>query len=154
MLNAVINNMLLRIVQTTAEIIPDAAYTASTGLSTSPFETPPLLKMLLGLAAILLLIFFLAWLSRKMKLVQSTSNGYQIKSLATLPLTTREKLTLIEVGGKQVLLGISPGRINKLHVFDDAIKTDTDSTVAANENQFSSHFKKALGLSDTKGEQI
>jgi flagellar protein FliO/FliZ len=31
---------------------------------------------------------------------------------------------LVQVGGKQLLLGVAPGRVNTLHVLDEPIATD------------------------------
>ncbi|MCP3674650.1 MAG: flagellar biosynthetic protein FliO [Gammaproteobacteria bacterium] len=122
-------------------------------LAESTIELSAFLKMFAGLAAVVALIFVLAWLSRKMKFVQNMTSGYQIKNLASLSLTTREKICLIEVGDKQVLVGIAPGRINQLHVFDEKIQVNSDNDSEATKNAFSSHFKNALGISKTHEEQ-
>ena len=108
------------------------------------------LKMFLGLTAVVALIFILAWLSRKMKLVQNFASGYQIKNLASLSLTSREKICLIEVGDKQMLVGVAPGNINSLHVFESKIEIDGDSDVDASNNPFSKHLKRALGTTTIK----
>jgi len=111
------------------------------------------LKMFLGLTAVVVLIFVLAWLTRKMKLVQNFASGYQIKNLASLSLTSREKICLIEVGDKQMLVGVAPGNINSLHIFENKIEINGDSDVDASNNPFSKHLKKALGttrLEDNK----
>ncbi len=122
-------------------------------LAESTVELSAFLKMFAGLAAVVVLIFVLAWLSRKMKFVQNMTSGYQIKNLASLSLTTREKICLIEVGDKQVLVGIAPGRINQLHVFDEKIQVSSDDNSETTANAFSSHFKNALGISKTREEQ-
>ncbi len=113
--------------------------------SESAVNVSMFLKMFLGLTAVVALIFVLAWLSRKMKLVQNFVSGYQIKNLASLSLTTREKICLIEVGDKQMLVGVAPGNINQLHVFDNKIELDADASIETSNNLFSKHLKKALG---------
>ena len=122
-------------------------------LAESTVELSAFLKMFAGLVAVVALIFVLAWLSRKMKFVQNMTSGYQIKNLASLSLTTREKICLIEVGDKQVLVGIAPGRVNQLHVFDEKIQVSSDENSNGSKNLFSSHFKSALGLSKAQEEQ-
>jgi len=106
--------------------------------------------MFLGLTAVVVLIFVLAWLTRKMKLVQNFASGYQIKNLASLSLTSREKICLIEVGDKQMLVGVAPGNINSLHVFENKIEIDGDSDIDASNNPFSKHLKRALGTAVIK----
>jgi len=122
-------------------------------LAESTVELSAFLKMFAGLVGVVALIFLLAWLSRKMKFVQNMTSGYQIKNLASLSITTREKICLIEVGGKQVLVGIAPGRVNQLHVFDEKIQVSSNNNSEATKNLFSNHFKSALGLSKTQEEQ-
>jgi len=108
------------------------------------------LKMFLGLVGVIVLIFVLAWLSRKMKLVQNFTTGYQIKSLASLSLTTREKVCLIEVAGKQLLVGVAPGNVNSLHVFEEPIEVKQENTAETTNNIFSKHLKNALGTTVQK----
>ncbi len=122
----------------------EAASENKIDFSESAVNVSIFLKMFLGLTAVVALIFVLAWLSRKMKLVQNFASGYQIKNLASLSLTTREKICLIEVGDKQMLVGVAPGNVNQLHVFPEKIELDADSSIETS-NLFSKHLKKALG---------
>jgi len=153
MLNVVKNNVLLKLLLTAVLMVADIVTAANATLSTSPMDSFPLVKMLLGLIAIIVLIFILAWLSRKMKLHQTSNDGHKITNLATLPLTTREKISLIEVGGKQILIGIAPGRINMLHVFEQMIEVGATTQTDAANSSFSNHFKKALGMAVSEGKQ-
>jgi len=118
--------------------------------ATPPVDISSFATMFLGLVAVLALIFVVAWLSRKMKLLQHLGNGHQIKNLATLSLSHREKICLIEVGGKQLLIGLAPGRVNQLHVFEDNIELDNKHGEKASEHGFSEHFKKALGIASDR----
>ncbi|PCJ49984.1 MAG: hypothetical protein COA74_04135 [Gammaproteobacteria bacterium] len=117
-------------------------------LKESPIDSEAFITMFVGLIAVIGLIFLVAVLSRKMKLMHAFTTGYQIKNLASLALTNREKVCLIEIGGKQVLLGIAPGRVNQLYVFDELIDIDSDNSSQQN-NVFSKHFKKALGMASS-----
>jgi flagellar protein FliO/FliZ len=47
--------------------------------------------------------------------------GQYIRLVSALPMGPRDRLLLVEVGGKHILLGASPGRINTLHVFEEPI---------------------------------
>ena len=135
-------------------LFPNITFAATTNpmLSESTVDLTAFLKMLLGLVGILALIFILAWLSRKMKFVQNMSSGYQIKNLATLSLSRGEKVSLIEVGGKQLLIGVAPGSVNSIYVFDEELSR-SENTSGDEKPAFASHFKKALGFSQQDGEK-
>ncbi|RLA03757.1 MAG: flagellar biosynthetic protein FliO [Gammaproteobacteria bacterium] len=130
-------------------LLPGQMLAAEHGLATDPVDISAFIKMFFGLIAVIALIFFLAWLSRKMKLLQHVSTGYEIKNLASLSLTNREKICLIEVGGKQILIGLAPGTISQLHVFDETIENSRTEATDASNHPFSQYFKNAIGISST-----
>ncbi len=79
------------------------------------------IKMLLGLAAMVGLILLLArgaqWLTRQQ------GGGQLIRLVAMLPLGTKEKLALVEVGGKQLLVGVTTGQITALLELPEPVTT-------------------------------
>lgn len=85
-----------------------------------PTNGHALLQTLTGLLAVLVVIFMLAWLAKRLNFGGMASQNV-FKPIATLPLGTREKAILVEVGGQQMLLGVAPGRVSKLHVFDQPV---------------------------------
>ncbi|MBQ0776337.1 MAG: flagellar biosynthetic protein FliO, partial [Pseudomonas sp.] len=66
------------------------------------------------------LIFLIGYLMRRVGPL-APQGGQHIRLLSSLPLGPRDRIMLVDVGGKQLLLGASPGRINTLHVFDEPI---------------------------------
>ncbi len=77
-------------------------------------------KLLLGLLLVIGLIFLLAWLLRRVQ--QLHPRGEQvIKIVSTQALGPRERLVLVQVGGEQILLGLSAGRITPLHVLEEPV---------------------------------
>ncbi len=77
-------------------------------------------KLLLGLLLVIGLIFLLAWLLRRVQ--QLHPRGAQvIKIVSTQALGPRERLVLVQVGGEQILLGLSAGRITQLHVLEEPV---------------------------------
>ncbi|PCK08471.1 MAG: flagellar biosynthetic protein FliO [Alteromonadaceae bacterium] len=62
------------------------------------------------------LIFFFAWLAKKLGAVHLAS-GQTIKHVATLAVGHREKVVLVDVEGQKILLGVAPGRVACVHVF-------------------------------------
>ena len=77
-------------------------------------------QMLLGLLAVVAVIFLLAWVLRRVQ--QMTPGGGQvIKLVSSQALGPRDRLILVQVGGEQILLGLSAGRITPLHVLKDPV---------------------------------
>jgi len=78
------------------------------------------------LSIIVGLILCGAYLLKKMKAVGFQSQG-PIKIVASLSLGLKEKLVLIQVGDKQqILLGVSPEKIEKIQSFDEAVVTESE----------------------------
>lgn len=71
------------------------------------------LQWSLSLIVVLSIFGVLVWVLRKSESVALTQRR-QLAVLAGLSLGMREKLVLIKVGEKQLLLGVSNGRIDKL----------------------------------------
>jgi len=124
----------------------------ATAIGSGPVNATAFVQVFVGLLITVGIIFFLAWLSRKTKLINTFNSGYQIKTLATQSLTHREKICLVEVGGKQILLGLAPGNINKIHVFDDPIEAVSPAEDPPS-MAFADTFRQALGMQskETKG---
>ena len=68
-----------------------------------------------ALVVVLALIVALAYGAQRLKLGRVVG-GRQLKLVETLPLGPRERLLLVEVGGERLVLGLSGGRIERLHV--------------------------------------
>ena len=79
-----------------------------------PFSSPYLLKLTGGLLIVVLVIFLLAWVVKKFNLNQQSQNGL-IRIIAGLSIGTRDRIVLLQVGEEQILLGLTQGRIEKLH---------------------------------------
>ena len=82
--------------------------------------TGQLLQLLLGLLLVVGLIFLLAWLMRRVQQL-GPRGGQVIKVVASKALGPRDRLVLVQVGGEQLLLGLTPGRIAPLHVLKEPV---------------------------------
>ncbi len=114
-------------------LLPLAGFAAATAFGAEPAvqATLPaagsgvgaqLMQLLLGLLLVIGLIFLLAWLVRRVQQVVPRG-GKVIQLLASQSLGTRERLLLVEVGGEQILLGLTPGNITALHVLAHPVST-------------------------------
>ena len=70
--------------------------------------------------------------------------GGLIKVVAAMSLGGRDHIALISVGQKQMLLGISPGRIATLHVFEEPLEDIVLAGSAGQSQNPSSEFAKKL----------
>ena len=103
---------------------------AAAPVSESISAADQLLKVTVVLGAMVACIYAVAWLIRRHKGL-SKFIGMPIKTLAVSPIGPKEKLALIEVGGRQLLIGITPNSINTLAEFPEPIievkdKAETD----------------------------
>jgi flagellar protein FliO/FliZ len=115
-------------VNSQSESTPIAAPASSV---TAPVNTPKpaaqkvssasqLASLLGGLTLIILLIYGLSWFVKRFAQGGFMQNP-SMKVVSTLPMGTRERLMLVDVGGKQLLLGVTATQINTLHVFDEPV---------------------------------
>lgn len=87
---------------------------------TKPSTAAALMQTLVGLGVVVALILTLAWVSRHLSGGRLGNTSF-MKILAVQPLGAREKIILVDVAGQQMMLGVTPGRIVTLHVFDEPV---------------------------------
>ncbi|MGD9601962.1 MAG: flagellar biosynthetic protein FliO [Gammaproteobacteria bacterium] len=74
-------------------------------------------QTLVVLAAIVASLFALGYLARRLPgLAARTGTRGALKLVDALSLGARERIVLVEVDGERLVLGVSPGRIERLHV--------------------------------------
>lgn len=83
--------------------------------SLDAFSLGNILNMFMGLAVVVALILGLAWVLRKYGRLPG-NNLVDMKVIGGLSLGTREKAVLIEVENTRLLIGVTPGHIQTLHV--------------------------------------
>ncbi len=118
-----------------------AADTAAGLAAPEPLAAGSLLQLFLGLVLVLALIVASAWLLRRLGRFQSAAGG-SLRVLGGLSMGTRERVVLIQAGDTQLLLGVAPGRVQTLHVFDEAVQV---APAAEADNAFASRLKSVLG---------
>ena len=85
-----------------------------------PMSPSYLFKLTGGLILVVAVIFILAWLVKRLNLTQHSQNGL-LRIVAGVAVGTKDRIVLLQVGEEQILLGLSPGRIEKLHTLSDPI---------------------------------
>lgn len=132
----------------TATVAKAASTLSSNTLNGDPMSGSYLVQLVVGLFIVLLCIVVLAWFAKKMKHFNPLADG-SLKVIGGLSMGSRERVALLQVGEQQLLIGISPGRINTLHVLETPIemaaKPDADShTGNASGNNFLDKFKTVM----------
>jgi len=74
-------------------------------------------QMVVSLALVVALIGGLFVLLRRFQVRTGSAGG--IRALAALSVGTRERVVLLEVAGRQLLVGVAPGRVQALLVIGD-----------------------------------
>ncbi|RBW50039.1 flagellar biosynthetic protein FliO [Marinobacter sp. F3R11] len=104
--------------------MPALAEEASETITGKPGGAPDtlgtLLSLGLGLVAVIAVIYGCAWIIRRMNGMTGMNNN-AIKVVSVMAIGARERIALIEVGGQQILLGITPSAIRTLQVFEEPV---------------------------------
>jgi len=123
-----------------AQVVAPAANSLDKA-SAIPSQSSYLIQVLVGLGFVLALVFVVAWLMKRVG-HGSFVGGQQMQVLASLPLSTRERVLLIDVAGQQLLLGVAPGRISTLHTFSEPV---VDVNVRAGVPDFGKKLRELMG---------
>lgn len=115
---------------------PTAVKTVTTG---------NLLSWSIGLVIVLSVFFLLVWLLKKINTGSVTGSG-QLRIMGGLSLGMRERIVLLKAGNKQLILGVSPGRIETLHVLEgeDCLANDSERSVQGSENSFAKKLSQVM----------
>ena len=105
--------------------------------------------MLIALTAVLLLIFAVAWLLKRVQ-YGGGANRQHLRVLSVLPMSGKERVVLIEVGDEQLLMGVSSAGIQHLHTLENPVQVDTrESAAPPLPMSFADNLRKAMGRSET-----
>ena len=108
-----------------------------------------LAQMVFGLLLVVGLIFFLAWLLRRMQ-GAAPKGGQVIEIVGSRALGPRDRLLLVQVGKEQILIGHTPGSIEALHVMVEPVEVPASARHATPE--FAQRLMELMGK-DQKDKQ-
>jgi flagellar protein FliO/FliZ len=84
-------------------------------------------RMLGSLALVIALLVALLWALRKLQGKMNSQNaGRRLQIIESLSVGTRQKVALIRVGEREVLIGISPTQINGIASWPDGSPASAD----------------------------
>jgi len=99
-----------------------------------------LMRIVVGLLFVLLLIIVLSWLVKRLHGVHlGSAKGFQ--AIASMILGPKEKITLLKVGERYLLLGSGTGHITLLHDFGEQLPSGFDAT---NKRSFAELLQSAV----------
>jgi len=97
-----------------------------------------LFRMLGSLALVVALMLAMLWGLRQLQSkINSQNSGRRLQIIESLSVGTRQKVALIRVGEREVLIGISPTQINGIASWPDGDlpASDANNLTSALENQ-------------------
>lgn len=113
----------------------------------SSVQTDYVVQVLLSLVLVVGVIVLLSFLLKKINLQARTGSG-AVRILSVVSLGAKDRLLLVAVGEEQLLLGSSPGRVEKLHTLDKPIDPTSSFGPALEERNFMSVLSSV-----TRGQQ-
>ena len=103
-------------------------------------------QVIASLALVIGLLFGALWIMRRVNGVGQAVGG-QMRVVSSLGLGQRERAVLVSVGEQQILLGVAPGRVAALNVFDEPAVAQETSPAAP--LKFSEVWQNVMGKKDS-----
>ena len=122
----------------------DASGPRIAGAASGPVEVTAVFQVLAALIFIIILITALAWAYKRYGYV-AAANGSSMKVVGAISLGGKEKAVLLQVGEDQVLLGVSPGYVRKIHDIKEPVKVREDNGTGSFVSKLNMELQKALG---------
>ncbi len=103
-----------------------ASVAAAAAEPAAPSFAPPagatgLLNVFASLLVVIAAVLLCGWLYRRTQSMRRGPGGEVFRVLASQALGPRERVVVVEIGGKQLVLGMTATQVNTLHVFDEPI---------------------------------
>lgn len=120
---------------------PQAVFAKLGDGTTDAVAAGGIVQMLLGLMVVLAVLIGGALLVRRLGNFPTMTDS-PLKVVTGLSLSPRDRLIVVQVGDKQLLLGLSPGRIQALHVLETPL--DPSITPPSGLNALTQRFSTLL----------
>jgi flagellar protein FliO/FliZ len=123
---------------------PAVAQDTAPAVSPSSLFTGDYLLQVVGsFVVVILLLIGVLVLLRRFNGVSSQMNG-SMRVISSVGVGQRERVVLLQVGEEQILVGVGPGNVRKIHAFDEPVVEPAASSTP----NFSDVWKVAMGKSE------
>ena len=124
--------------------VPAVAQEAVPAVSPSSLFTGDYLLQVIGsFVVVILLLIGVLVLLRRFNGVSSQMSG-NMRVVSSVGVGQRERVVLLQVGEEQILVGVGPGNVRKIHAFDEPVVEPSTSTTPS----FSDVWKVAMGRTE------
>ena len=124
--------------------VPAVAQEAVPAVSPSSMFTGDYLLQVIGsFVVVILLLVGVLVLLRRFNGVSSQMSG-NMRVVSSVGVGQRERVVLLQVGEEQILVGVGPGNVRKIHAFDDPVVESSASTTPS----FSDVWKVAMSKTE------
>ncbi len=110
---------------------------------TSTINAGSFAQMIIGLIFVICAILVLAWFSKRVGKFQGGS-GCKMRVIGGLSVGNRERVVVVEIGDKQMVLGVAPGNIQKIHVFEESIIDEDEPDKGFQQSPFAVRLKQMI----------
>ncbi len=90
----------------------------------APAGPAGILNVVVSLLVVVAAVVLCGWLYRRTQGLRGGPGGEVFRVLASQALGPRERVVVVEIGGKQLVLGMTASQVNTLHVFDEPVVPD------------------------------
>ena len=124
--------------------VPAVAQEAVPAVSPSSLFTGDYLLQVIGsFVVVILLLIGVLVLLRRFNGVSSQMSG-NMRVISSVGVGQRERVVLLQVGEEQILVGVGPGNVRKIHAFDEPVVEPSASATPS----FSDVWKVAMGKAE------
>ena len=124
--------------------VPAVAQEAVPAVSPSSLFTGDYLLQVIGsFVVVILLLVGVLVLLRRFNGVSSQMSG-NMRVISSVGVGQRERVVLVQVGEEQILVGVGPGNVRKIHAFNEPVVEPSASTTPS----FSDVWKVAMGKTE------
>ncbi len=96
-------------------LLPALAAAAET--TPVPDAAGALVRVVLSLVVVVAFILAAGWIARRLQ-TAGQGRGKRMRCVESLAIGVKERVSLVEVGGVSLVIGIAPGCVRTLHVFE------------------------------------
>lgn len=116
----------------------------------SGVDLSSLVRLTVGLAVVVLAILALGWVLRRTGAGVSGGVAGQLRVLGGLSVGNRERVVLVQVGERQLLLGVAPGRVQTLHVLEENLAPARGDAASGGGEDFATRLRGLMGQGGAK----